>query len=510
MPLLTVPDNVFTDMVLLRQTYRRLEQQATLPRPRGRGVLKRPSQEQRQRIRDAKSTLEWLNNQLLRSISPELFQQLLIHEVAADSPLSEVIVTPHILRQSGSSLAQAKRVAHLFVHVTLFHSRSPENSEREEVPCALLHMCFMARFLHKQRIFVNPKIIPQGFDWIERLIEGAVARDNEAYFYLRLLYHALVDWCFDLQPIRQGEYTQRHWDECVGALEGRRERDGRREIVATPVPYSDRHWGMLNQARLDHTTWLRESAGVLNTFLDRLKLIPIEFYEQHASNLWARISGEGRPHLVLSNGQDKVEVLIPGLRTTNLCSLAFVREHPTVAGQWRSYPEIGVNLFWEMLCEHRVSQVTITSAGEMQGFNIPTWPPHLTMFLLCLILDAYAQIVVPHPQHPPSPSGGTRVRRNHHHQGSRVPVHPHFRRLAAGRRASQEQIDRSVQATGHPPPAGYTFVDEFQREFPGYVPPAQVQTDLWHAHKRLRPVLVYDADVSDMLLDEIRSSTSSE
>lgn len=490
-----VPDDVFDDAQVLCATYRQLIALIEADRSGG----ERCSKPQLKRARRA---LLQLDERLLAELIPEVFQCVL----SLRMPYSladwwKEPVCSRILMLAAQSLPNAKRLAHLFLQVLLYNYSGCSSEEMDWYNDILLscivdsstvgHVSGRARF---------------GF--LARLVEASAKGDVEANSQLRLFDRLLYRWRFALYPIAQESETEDHRQQLLESLEIAHTtlREEGAPPLVLPLGFASPYFEALQRARNDELALFSDAAymGPLDAFWDQITLVPLAAYDAFLEATWQHICEQSAPNLVLAGGRDKVAIRHPYYNHNGLVSLAFVRERPH--GGFYSYPEIGIQLFFQDLCERSVREIQLDSEGRIKGFEETSWPPQLSAMLWCVIVNAYAQIVVSSSEaegrwKPFRVRHG--VRKGRRAASEKVVVRPHFRKLPSGWEASQQQVEEAIAATGKPPQPGYTFVGECHRGFPGTVLPSQTASDLWEEHEKVRPSLVVDSGSVGMLLEHI-------
>lgn len=510
-----IPTNVFDDAHVLHSTYQKLTKLTQVKT--GKDNAKQRGRNQ-SRSREANRALRQLDRNLLEKLTPELFRQLVVLEWS-DSPQTateKAVVSRHVWRMAGSSITQAKRLAHLIVHATMLYCPPSDEEhkvvdERDEADLCydflLMSMGGMEHPFESRLLIPSPFPLRLMFGFIAQLIHSANRGDQTAHDYLRLFYRSLGVWGFDLQPVAAAEYSVNHQRQLLKSVQaGLEERPSGRPPLPFPLRCPDPYYSCLVKIIEEERTWIfaEPEWSAREGFWKRLASIPLTAYDGFLEAMWSFIDEQKAPSLVLAGGHDKVVMHIPYYQYCGIVSFAFVREHP--AGGFRCYPEIGINLFIKEFHERAVRQLVLDREGKIKGFKDVDWAPHLAAALWCIIVDAYAEIVLPAD----AKENLRNLHRNrslllkpHHANGESVRVRPHFAKLPPGWKASQRQIEEAILQTGSPPQEGYTFKGEHHRGFPGTALPYQEAMNAWEVHERIEPSLVVTQDHVGALLTHI-------
>jgi len=459
----------------------------------------------------SRDLLEQFGKCALQHTTAPAFRALILKEIYVAPGHKPVRATalPRIVQSAGESLDGAKKFAKLLLRATFFHLRNQLAGEKEETPHHFAALCFLGAALE----FINvipqrPELYRNSYAFVHQLVSGVRRGDEESERLLRLLFLESFQFGYMLSPLPQSQFSLDHLNIVLTSISTEVVRQGSNLL---PFPCLDSDHEILSKVFRSEIENRNRESRTLGKQLERFNSIPISAYEDFLSTRWELIASNHEPHLVLTGGNDKVEINIPAFESASLHSFSFVREDPPdSSSSFCRYPKIHVMFFWDCLGEKDVTTATITEEGEILGFRKDSWPPVLSKLLWTIVLDAYAHIVLPKAkdaESAPKQGRGSEHKRERRRRrpGEKVFVHPHFRKLAAGWRASEEQIAKAIEYTGEAPPPGKTFVDEFDRGFPGERLPKAKTGNLWDRHQQILPVLSYDEDVLEEVLSEVLS-----
>jgi len=493
-------ENVFESATTLQKRYSYLKRTAQLPRNKT---------NDRRKIKEAKQALDRLERNLLKSLTPNLLREVIVSEVYVHFPNTQprLVLMPRLLELAATSAEAAKRFAYLLIKATFFCLRPP--GDEHEAPEGLVITSFTARAMMECGQLIRSSYLGKAYGYIARLIEATQRRDERARWCLEMLYLTALQYGYNLEPVPESVWSEDH--SSLLEASGNVSPSSVAKKIRLPFMCPVKHAALLKTIFNKMEREALEETRLIKDLAAKVAAIPARAFQLYLSEVWSEIaaSTDSDHSVVLSDGRDKVAVKVPGLSCSGLTSFAFVREDPTTESGWCTYPQVHINLFWNGFGERSVTRLTIAADGELQGFERPSWPIELQRVLYCIIFDAYAQIVLPKytglkEQNEQAAKRSKQARPRRRKEGETVSVHPHFRRLAAGWQASEEQVERSLKVMGRTPPVGMTFVDEFDRDYPGPTAQQSFARNAWDAHDRLIPRIVYTGHSLDELLTEVR------
>lgn len=447
--------------------------------------------------------------QILSDLTPLVFRELLIYEIWRPNSTvpSQLCLVPRIFELASKSLRDALRLAHLFIHATFFHRREEDLAGKAEVPEACLQLCFTGMTAQITGLLGAQDLYLHGHSFISCLVDNARrGKSDDAVRYLGVMFVTIWDHGFHLDPVLETQWSDSDTQRLRGSMNMSPE-EVRPHKIGVPFAWDRKGHETLKgifDRQLDDLFAGGETVAQLSS---EVSDIPATAFARYLSDLWHMVERSvGQEHsVVLSEGRDKIALAVPAFQAAGLGSFSFVREDASADSGWCAYPCVHLRFFWNRYGEHVVTQATIREDGLLEGLDLPHWPSKLERVLHCIIFDAYAEIVLPRPErsnarHARQTSRPTSTQGS----GGSVFVHPHFRTLAEGWQASDERIARSLEIMGMAPPPGMTFVDEFDREFPG-ASPRQLTQDLWTQHENLSARFVYTDDSVGNIIQIIRT-----